>query len=105
MPSVIIQSEPTAARRRRGPADGCDGAVGLRQVDADAHPRRPRPTEGDVSLAGTDITRPDDTQLTKLRRDHIGFMFQFFNLLRCWRRRRTSSCRSISPASGWTATG
>jgi putative ABC transport system ATP-binding protein len=40
-----------------------------------------RPTEGDVSIAGTDITRLDDTQLTKLRRDHIGFIFQFFNLL------------------------
>jgi putative ABC transport system ATP-binding protein len=40
-----------------------------------------RPTEGEVSIAGTDITRLDDTQLTKLRRDHIGFIFQFFNLL------------------------
>jgi putative ABC transport system ATP-binding protein len=40
-----------------------------------------KPTEGDVSIAGTDITRLDDTQLTKLRRDHIGFIFQFFNLL------------------------
>jgi putative ABC transport system ATP-binding protein len=39
------------------------------------------PTEGEVSIAGTDITRLDDTQLTKLRRDHIGFIFQFFNLL------------------------
>jgi putative ABC transport system ATP-binding protein len=40
-----------------------------------------RPTEGEVSIAGADITRLDDTQLTKLRRDHIGFIFQFFNLL------------------------
>jgi putative ABC transport system ATP-binding protein len=40
-----------------------------------------RPTEGEVSIAGTDITSLDDTQLTKLRRDHIGFIFQFFNLL------------------------
>jgi len=39
------------------------------------------PTEGEVSIAGTDITRLDDTRLTKLRRDHIGFIFQFFNLL------------------------
>ena len=39
------------------------------------------PTEGQVSIAGTDITRLDDTQLTKLRREHIGFIFQFFNLL------------------------
>ena len=40
-----------------------------------------KPTEGEVSIAGTEITNLDDTQLTKLRRDHIGFIFQFFNLL------------------------
>jgi putative ABC transport system ATP-binding protein len=40
-----------------------------------------RPTSGKVEIAGTDITDLDDTRLTKLRRDHIGFVFQFFNLL------------------------
>jgi len=40
-----------------------------------------QPTAGDVTVAGEDITRMDDNQLTKLRRDHIGFIFQFFNLL------------------------
>ena len=40
-----------------------------------------KPTEGEVTIAGTEITTLDDTQLTKLRRDHIGFIFQFFNLL------------------------
>src|SRR5919199_1821268 len=40
-----------------------------------------RPTSGSVEIAAQDITRLDDTQLTKLRRDHIGFVFQFFNLL------------------------
>ena len=40
-----------------------------------------RPTEGVVEVAGNDITRLDDTALTKLRRYHIGFIFQFFNLL------------------------
>jgi putative ABC transport system ATP-binding protein len=40
-----------------------------------------RPTEGSVEIAGNEITRLDDTALTKLRRDHIGFIFQFFNLL------------------------
>jgi putative ABC transport system ATP-binding protein len=40
-----------------------------------------RPTEGRVSVAGVDITELSDTQLTKLRREHIGFIFQFFNLL------------------------
>ncbi|MGH3036810.1 MAG: ABC transporter ATP-binding protein [Gaiellaceae bacterium] len=40
-----------------------------------------RPTAGAVSISGTDITQLHDTQLTKLRREHIGFVFQFFNLL------------------------
>jgi putative ABC transport system ATP-binding protein len=112
MPSVIIQSEPTAAPpaaavsayglvRRYGQGDTAVHA--LRDVSLDIAEGRltavmgpsgsgkstlmhilaglDRPTEGDVSIAGTDITRLDDTQLTKLRRDHIGFIFQFFNLL------------------------
>ena len=40
-----------------------------------------RPTSGSVSIAGTDITQLGDNELTKLRRKHIGFIFQFFNLL------------------------
>jgi putative ABC transport system ATP-binding protein len=40
-----------------------------------------RPTAGDVYIAGTAIGGLGDTQLTKLRRTHIGFIFQFFNLL------------------------
>src|SRR5215203_7051324 len=38
-------------------------------------------TAGEVSVAGVDITALDDAALTRLRRDHIGFIFQFFNLL------------------------
>jgi putative ABC transport system ATP-binding protein len=40
-----------------------------------------KPTEGEVTVAGVDISNLDDNELTKLRRDHIGFIFQFFNLL------------------------
>ncbi len=40
-----------------------------------------KPTSGQVSVAGVDVTALDDTALTRLRRDHIGFIFQFFNLL------------------------
>src|ERR1700757_4447844 len=40
-----------------------------------------KPTSGTVMIAGTEITRLDDAHLTQLRRDHIGFVFQFFNLL------------------------
>jgi putative ABC transport system ATP-binding protein len=40
-----------------------------------------RPTTGDVQIGGTTISTLGDTDLTKLRRRHIGFVFQFFNLL------------------------
>jgi putative ABC transport system ATP-binding protein len=40
-----------------------------------------RPTSGEVAIAGTEISKLNDTELTKLRRAHIGFIFQFFNLL------------------------
>jgi putative ABC transport system ATP-binding protein len=40
-----------------------------------------RPTSGSVVLDGAEITALGDTQLTKLRREKIGFVFQFFNLL------------------------
>jgi putative ABC transport system ATP-binding protein len=40
-----------------------------------------KPTTGDVAIAGTPISDLNDTQLTRLRREHIGFIFQFFNLL------------------------
>jgi putative ABC transport system ATP-binding protein len=40
-----------------------------------------RPTSGTVTIDGRDITAMDDGELTDLRRDHIGFVFQFFNLV------------------------
>jgi putative ABC transport system ATP-binding protein len=40
-----------------------------------------RPTSGTVDIAGQQITEMKDRQLTLLRRRHIGFIFQFFNLL------------------------
>src|SRR5215212_5179659 len=40
-----------------------------------------KPSSGEVVVAGIDIGGLDDTALTQLRRDHIGFIFQFFNLL------------------------
>jgi len=40
-----------------------------------------KPTSGTVEVAGTEITTLGDNDLTKLRREHIGFVFQFFNLL------------------------
>jgi putative ABC transport system ATP-binding protein len=40
-----------------------------------------KPTSGSVSIDGTEITSLGDSDLTRLRRRHIGFVFQFFNLL------------------------
>jgi putative ABC transport system ATP-binding protein len=40
-----------------------------------------RPSNGRVKIGGEDITEMHDKRLTKLRRRHIGFVFQQFNLL------------------------
>jgi putative ABC transport system ATP-binding protein len=38
-------------------------------------------TSGEVSFRGRDLTRMDDRALTLYRREHIGFVFQFYNLI------------------------
>jgi putative ABC transport system ATP-binding protein len=40
-----------------------------------------KPTSGTVWIAGTNVGELNDSETTKLRRQHIGFVFQFFNLL------------------------
>jgi putative ABC transport system ATP-binding protein len=40
-----------------------------------------KPTSGTVTIAGTELSALGDAALTRLRRAHIGFIFQFFNLL------------------------
>jgi putative ABC transport system ATP-binding protein len=40
-----------------------------------------RPTAGEAWIADTPVARLGDAALTKLRRRHVGFIFQFFNLL------------------------
>jgi putative ABC transport system ATP-binding protein len=40
-----------------------------------------KPTAGKVTIAGQDVGSLSDTDVTLLRRKHIGFVFQFFNLL------------------------
>ncbi|HEX5044583.1 MAG TPA: ABC transporter ATP-binding protein [Candidatus Polarisedimenticolaceae bacterium] len=39
------------------------------------------PTSGTVHFLDHDLTRQDDEALTRYRRDHVGFVFQFFNLV------------------------
>jgi putative ABC transport system ATP-binding protein len=40
-----------------------------------------RPTGGYVTIAGNRLGQLSDKEITKIRRQHIGFVFQFFNLL------------------------
>ncbi|MFJ9370301.1 ABC transporter ATP-binding protein [Nocardia sp. NPDC101769] len=40
-----------------------------------------RPTSGSVSIDGTELTTLDETALTRLRRDRLGFIFQSYNLV------------------------
>nr|HPL79203.1 ABC transporter ATP-binding protein [Burkholderiaceae bacterium] len=39
------------------------------------------PTAGHVWYHGEDLTRANDAQLTAFRREHVGFVFQFYNLI------------------------
>jgi putative ABC transport system ATP-binding protein len=39
------------------------------------------PTSGTVRYLGHDLTSDDDAELTSFRRDHVGFVFQFYNLI------------------------
>jgi putative ABC transport system ATP-binding protein len=40
-----------------------------------------KPTSGSIRIAGQDVGSLSDREVTMLRREHIGFVFQFFNLL------------------------
>lgn len=40
-----------------------------------------RPTQGTIQIAGENLSTLPDDDLTRVRRDKIGFIFQFFNLL------------------------
>ena len=40
-----------------------------------------RPTEGEIEIDGAALSQLSDDELTRVRRDKIGFIFQFFNLL------------------------
>jgi putative ABC transport system ATP-binding protein len=64
---------------------------GLDEIDA-----------GRVLVDGLSIHELSDKERTKHRAKAMGFIFQAFNLIRCSRRRRTSSCRCSSPACAST---
>ena len=64
-----------------------------------------KPTAGDVWIDGTNITKLGDNELTKLRRKHIGFIFQFFNLLPMLTAEENItlplSIAGVKPEKGW----
>jgi putative ABC transport system ATP-binding protein len=98
-PSMAVSAR--GLTRRYG--DGATAVQALRGVDIDVRDRElvavmgpsgsgkstlmhllaglDKPTSGTVTIGGIEITTLDDAQLTALRRKHIGFIFQFFNLL------------------------
>jgi putative ABC transport system ATP-binding protein len=63
------------------------------------------PTAGRVTIQGADITDMDDGELTLLRREHIGFIFQFFNLLPMLTAEENVtlplSLAGVKPDAGW----
>jgi putative ABC transport system ATP-binding protein len=57
------------------------------------------PTTGKVWFAGHELTNADEAALTKYRREHVGFVFQFYNLIPALRLARTSRSSPISVIS------
>ena len=103
-PDPQVESPAVEARRlTRRYGDGAVAVDALRGVELDVRSRElvaimgpsgsgkstlmhilaglDKPTAGTGTIDGTEITELGDTDLTHLRRDHIGFVFQFFNLL------------------------
>src|ERR671910_792547 len=76
MDSIVIATD---VRRRFGEVRGPSGPgkSPLMHILAGLD----RPTSGTVTLDGTEITGLDDAALPRLRRDKLGFVFQFFNLI------------------------
>src|SRR6266545_8287962 len=72
---VSVQIEPGQLTAVMGPSGS--GKSTLMHILAGLD----KPTSGSVQIDGTEITTLGDNDLTKLRRRHVGFVFQFFNLL------------------------
>lgn len=47
------------------------------------------PSSGTVRFRDHDLTTANEAELTRYRREHVGFVFQFYNLMPGWRRAKT----------------
>ena len=94
-------------RHRRRPPDRGHGPVGLRQVDADAHPRRPRPAHrGRGHRRRRRRHRASTTPSSRCCAATTSASSSSSSTCsRCSRRPRTSRCRSSSPAASPTRRG
>jgi len=72
---VSLQVEPGEFVAIMGPS-GCGKSTLLHLLGG-----LDRPTEGEVTIDGHNLTDLSDARLTELRRRKIGFIFQFFNLI------------------------
>lgn len=72
---VTLQFEPGDFVALMGPS-GCGKSTLLHLCGA-----MDRPSEGTLKIGETDIGKLNDDELTRLRRERLGFVFQFFNLL------------------------
>jgi len=56
------------------------------------------PTSGDVVYKDHHLTAASEAELTEYRRTHVGFVFQFYNLIPASPRERTSCSSPRSPS-------
>ena len=63
------------------------------------------PTSGSVRIGAVELSGLPDRALTVLRRSHVGFVFQSFNLLPALTPSRTSGSHSTWPGGGRSPTG
>jgi len=62
-------------------------------------------TSGRAFIGDVDVSTLNDKELTDLRRDELGFVFQSFNLVPTLTAAENSRCRQILPAVRWTTSG
>ena len=62
-----------------------------------------QPTEGKLSVNGVDLVTASQTALTRFRRDNIGFVFQFYNLLPSLNALDNVSLPLLAGGLGWKA--